>query len=155
LPDGAVDIRLAREDEFETLAKIWDESWVSTGVESPESLTLAQLTDRLRAFRLSGAIVYTVEQGQTCVGLIVTDPAAKKLSQLFLSPRAQRQGVGTLCLSFVTAQMPEGFTLTVAEDNRSAIAFYERQGLVCDERVYRQEYRRFDRVFRWPGADRS
>ena len=135
MPDGAVDIRLAREDEFETLAEVWDESWASTGVESPESLTLAQLTDRLRDFHHSGAIVYTVERDQTCVGLIVNHPPAKKLSQLFLSPQAQRQGIGTLCLSFVTAQMLEGFTLTVAEDNRSAIAFYERQGLVCDARV--------------------
>lgn len=149
---GAVDIRPARDDEFETLAKIWDASWVSTGVESPEPLTLAQLSDRLRDFRDKGADVFAVISEETPIGLIVIDVDGRKLSQLFLQPDAQGHGLGQVCLSFVTRQLPEGFTLTVAEQNRSAIAFYEREGLVCESRIHRNDYQRFDLLYRWSPA---
>ena len=86
------------------------------------------------------------------IGLIVIDVDGRKLSQLFLQPGAQGRGLGQVCLSFVGGQLPDGFTLTVAEQNRSAIAFYEHEGLVCESRIYRNDYQRFDLLYRWSPA---
>ncbi len=144
-----VTIRPATESELERIAQIWDESWHSTGVPSPESLSVSQLRDRLIQFSGSGANIYVVEQDQALAGMMVLDPIEQTLSQLFLAPAFQRRGLGTACLAFAKAILPGGFTLTVAEANRTARAFYAAAGLVQEARVYRAEYARHDLRLRW------
>lgn len=144
-----VDIRPALAAEIKPIAAIWDESWVSTGVPSPEHLSLDELADRLQGYVEDGADLFAIAQSEALIGLILIDPAAQILSQLFLSSTAQNHGIGQLCMRFIKARMPDGFTLTVAEQNRKAIRFYERAGLVQEARIYREDYQRFDLRFRW------
>ena len=147
-------IRPALDSELRKLAEIWDESWKSTKVPSPEPLSLDELAERLRGFVRSGARLFAIESSVECIGLIVIDPAQAVLSQLFLRSDAQSRGFGRKCLAFVQSELPEGFTLSVAAQNQRAIRFYERAGLTQDTRIYREEYKRFDVIFRWsPQAD--
>ena len=146
--DGLV-IRPARESELYPLAQIWDESWKSTKVPSPEHLSLTELAGRLRGFVRSGALLFAIEEGGRLIGLIVIDPARSVLSQLFLSPAEQSRGIGRACMAFIQSQMPEGYTLSVAEQNHKAIQFYRRAGLTQDARFFREDYQRFDLILRW------
>lgn len=144
-----VNIRPATVSELEPIARIWDESWHSTGVPSPEILSISQLKDWLLEFIASGADVYAVEHSQALAGMIVLDRAGQKLSQLFLAPKLQGRGLGTACLAFAKTTLPDGFTLTVAEANHKAQAFYTANGLIRETRIFREEYARFDVLFRW------
>ncbi|MEM9571962.1 MAG: GNAT family N-acetyltransferase [Pseudomonadota bacterium] len=148
MTDGLV-IRSAQDSEFRALAEIWDESWKSTNVPSPEHLSLDELTERLRGFVSTGANLFAIEDRGDLIGLIVLDPAREILSQLFLRPAAQNRGMGRACMAFIQSQMAAGFTLSVAEQNHRAIRFYEREGLSRDARKYREDYQRFDVIFRW------
>lgn len=148
MSDGLV-IRPALDSECRSLAEIWDESWQSTKVPSPEHLSLDELAERLRGFVSAGADLFAIEDTGDLIGLIVLDPAREILSQLFLKPAAQNRGIGRSCMAFVQSQMATGFTLSVAEQNQKAIRFYERMGLSRDARKYREEYQRFDVIFRW------
>jgi len=144
-----VKIRPATDSELERIAQIWDESWHSTGVPSPEVLSILQLKDRLLGFTASGADIYAVEHNQIIAGMMVLDPAGHKLSQLFLAPIFQGRGLGAACLAFAKTALPGGFTLTVAEASHKAQAFYAANGLTREARIFREEYARFDLLFRW------
>lgn len=144
-----VEIRPATDSDLEPIAQIWNESWHSTGVPSPEILSISQLTDRLLGFIASGADIYAVEHNQVLAGMIVLDRASLKLSQLFLAPIFQGRGLGAACLAFAKATLTGGFTLTVAEANHKARAFYAANGLIHEARIFREEYARFDILFRW------
>ena len=144
-----VKIRPATVSELEPISQIWDESWHSTGVPSPEILSISQLKDRLLGFMASGSDIYAVEHNQVLAGMIVLDRAGQKLSQLFLAPMFQGRGLGMACLAFAKTALPDGFTLTVAEANHKARAFYTANGLVHEARIFREEYARFDLLFRW------
>lgn len=144
-----VKIRPATDSELERIAQIWDESWHSTGVPSPEVLSISQLTDRLLGFTASGADIYAVEHNQFIAGMMVLDAASHTLSQLFLAPAFQGLGLGAACLTFAKTALPGGFTLTVADANDKAQDFYIANGLTREARFFREEYARFDLLFRW------
>lgn len=146
---ACLSFRLADPQDYLKIAEIWDKSWKSTGVVSPEKLSVVALADRLRNMVSEGATLYSVFQDETLIGLILLIKADRCLSQVFLAPERQSQGYGCICLEFVQAQLPEGFWLSVAEDNRGAIRFYERNGLRRERREWRPEYERFDLHYVW------
>ena len=59
-----VDIRPALAAEIKPIAAIWDESWVSTGVPSPEHLSLDELADRLQGYVEDGADLFAIAQSE-------------------------------------------------------------------------------------------
>lgn len=141
--------RAALREDYAAIAAIWNQSWQSTGVESPEPLSDADLVDRLLQLIEDGAKSFAVEQSAALVGLILLKPETSCLSQLFLAPDHQGRGLGPACLDFVRAKFPDGFWLTVAEANQGAIRFYERNGLIRQSRHWRDDYQRFDLRLAW------
>ncbi|MEO1661789.1 MAG: GNAT family N-acetyltransferase [Pseudomonadota bacterium] len=146
--------RTARADELETLAEIWNASWHSTGVESPETLSIEDLAARLSQYVSDGGALYVVEDSDAPAGLILLFAETQQLSQLFLAPNAQGKGLGQACLHFIQETLPGGFWLTVAEANAGAIRFYEANGLKCQSRDYRAAYDRFDLRYAWAPSSR-
>ena len=146
---AALTIRLATKPELDRIAQIWDDSWRSTRVPSPETLSISQLKDRLIEFVASGAEIYAIERARDLIGMMVLEPDDQKLSQLFMAPAFQGQGFGSECLTYVKSKLPGGFTLTVAEANHNARAFYTAAGLIREARIFRSDYSRYDLQFRW------
>ncbi|MEO0449710.1 MAG: GNAT family protein [Pseudomonadota bacterium] len=144
--------RTADPEDYHLIADIWDKSWKSTGVESPEKLSVTELAARLEKMVLEGASLYSVTDEETVIGLILLIEADRCLSQVFLAPDQQGQGYGPKCLEFIQEQLPEGFWLSVAEGNQGAIRFYERNGLRRERRKWRPEYERFDLYYVWDPA---
>ena len=140
---------VAAPDEYLSIAEIWDASWRSTGVGSPEHLSVEQLADRLRKMVLDGAVLYSVKHDGTLIGLILLIEADRRLSQVFLAPGQQGLGFGRNCLDFVKQQLPNGFWLSVAEANHGAVRFYQRNDLIQESRFWREAYQRHDLRFVW------
>lgn len=67
-----------------------------------------------------------VEEG-TIVGFLALNGSL--LNYLYVDPPAQGRGVGTMLMSKMQAQSPQGFTLFTHQRNAKARAFYERRGL--------------------------
>jgi chorismate mutase/GNAT superfamily N-acetyltransferase len=76
------------------------------------------------------------------------------LDDLYVAPRAARQGVGSALLELVKARQPDGFALWVFESNRPARAFYARHGLLELERTdgSANEEHAPDVRMAWPGG---
>lgn len=142
-------IRLANPDEYLQIAAIWDASWQSTGVTSPETLTIEQLAERLCSEVARGLTLYAIEAEAAICGLLLINEQTRQLSQIFLAPEAQGHGLGQACMDFTKSICPGGFSLTVAEANHRARRFYEREGLRETETLYRPEYERRDIRYEW------
>lgn len=85
--------RLADPEDYHLIADIWDKSWKSTGVESPEKLSVAELAARLEKMVLEGASLYSVTDEETVIGLILLIEAEQCLSQMFLAPEDRKSVV--------------------------------------------------------------
>ncbi len=145
----ALSFKAARIEDLTELATIWNESWISTGVESPELLSIDALAARLNRYMDNGGELFVVEQDSAAIGLILIYAGTRELSQLFLAPSAQGRGYGRACLDFVRQKLPGGFWLTVADANLRAIRFYETNGLKFQLRNLRIEYDRYDLRYAW------
>ncbi|MFJ6463400.1 GNAT family N-acetyltransferase [Streptomyces sp. NPDC091387] len=69
--------------------------------------------------------------GVEIVGFVSVD--GEELEQLYLSPGAQRRGIGTLLLAKAREHSPGGLALYAFQRNAGARAFYERHGFTAVE----------------------
>lgn len=96
---------------------------------------------------------WLAEQGEALVGFALLTPTW--LDALYVSPVAQRTGVGAALLDVVKSVLPGGFGLWVFESNDPARSFYRRHGLVelgCTDGSGNEEGRP-DVEMVWPGAE--
>ena len=104
---------------------------MSIGLESPV-VTQAELAARVPQ-ELAGRWDVTVaEEDGRLLGFLALALSENRLDQLFISPSAQRAGVGRRLFGVAEQRMPEGFWLTTQPRNARACRFYERCGLVID-----------------------
>jgi ribosomal protein S18 acetylase RimI-like enzyme len=130
IPDDATIIyRTASEADFDTLARLWLESWQSTGLAVTRFATEEGNRKRISLEVRNGWKVTLALAGQQLVGFLATEPAVSVLDQLFIAPDMKRKGIGKALLARAKAEMPDGFTLRTAVENFDACAFYERCGL--------------------------
>lgn len=113
------------------LAHLWFESWMSVGLTSP-SVTRAELAERVPR-ELAGRWDVTVaERDGELLGFVALALEENRLDQIFITPDAQGQGVGSLLFEVACQKMPHGFWLSTQPGNRRACEFYERAGMVLD-----------------------
>lgn len=94
--------------------------------------------------------VWVVEVDGCVAGLLVLDGGW--VSQLYVNPAHQGQGLGSALLEWAKAQSPEGLDLWTFETNIGAHRFYERHGFTLVESTdgRANEERMPDRRYRWP-----
>jgi GNAT superfamily N-acetyltransferase len=124
-----MEIRSAQPDDYEIIAAIWHESasQMDGGVpvlDPPNTLIGRIISGLGDGWRLKVAVV----DGHI-VGLLATIPKDRVLDQLFVAPKAQRQGIGAALLDQAKRQLPTGFTLRTPVTNIAGHRFYERNGL--------------------------
>jgi chorismate mutase/GNAT superfamily N-acetyltransferase len=98
-----------------------------------------------------GKEVWVAEADQI-VGFAVLD--GEWLDALYVGPRHQTSGVGSMLLDLVKAERPDGFGLWVFASNTTARTFYHRRGLVELEHTdgSANEERTPDVRMAWPGT---
>ncbi len=123
------DISPANVTDYAEIADLWYRSWLSTGAENGDGVTVDVLIQRLHDEPWE---MWTARSEGTVTAFLAIDRADTCLSQLFAAPEFQNCGIGSRLLEFAKQEMPGGFWLRTDEGNGGARRFYDRSGMVLD-----------------------
>ena len=129
----AIAIRRYRNQDRAATARLWLESWRSTGLPVARLATEAGNYQRIAHELAGGWAAYLAWDSDRLVGFLALKPDTGCLDQLFVLPEAQGSGVGPTLLDFAKERLPNGLWLRTAADNLRACRFYERHGLRATE----------------------
>ncbi|MFW7267497.1 N-acetyltransferase family protein [Gluconacetobacter sp. Hr-1-5] len=122
-------VRGLRRADIDTVARLWRESALSTGIEAEIVSDVAEYRERLEAEWKRAWRVHVACDDSGIAGFLAFEPAASWLRQLFVAPARQGVGIGNILLDVAKREMPEGFWLRTSAANVAARRFYERKGL--------------------------
>lgn len=129
-------IRPARAEEFDEIARVWMESWVSTGLAEPSEFLLANLRARIRREIDDGWSLFVADDAGTIAAMLAIHVPKRYLDQLFVAPDHQGRSLGRRLLAFTRTLLPDEIHLRCVRENEKAWRWYEREGFVFEkERV--------------------
>ena len=131
MPD--IMIRPARADEYDAVARICMDSWVSTGLEEASNFLLAKLRARLPQEVEKGWSLFVADDGGKLAAMLALHLPKLYLDQLFVAPDHQGKSLGRKLLAFSRAQMPDEIHLRCVRENEKAWRWYEREGFVFEQ----------------------
>ena len=143
-------IRPYRDQDRKAVAKLWLDSWRSTGLAVAVHVTEAGNLERIERELAAGWDVHLAWDEDRLVGFLALKPASGCLDQLFISPEAQGSGVGRTLLDLAKLQLPAGFWLRTSVDNLRACRFYERNGMRWGETQPHPSLGHLTVIFHWP-----
>ena len=125
-------IRLARTDEYDAVARVWMNSWVSTGLAEASPFLLAQLRARITRETENGWDLYVADDDGALAAMLALHLPKKYLDMLFVAPEYQGRSLGRTLLAFTRQQMPDEIELRCVRENEKAWRWYEREGFVFE-----------------------
>ena len=131
MPD--IMIRPARADEYDAVARIWMDSWVSTGLEQASNFLLAKLRARVPQEVEKGWSLFVADDGGKLAAMLALHLPKLYLDQLFVAPDHQGKSLGRKLLAISRAQMPDEIHLRCVRENEKAWRWYEREGFVFEQ----------------------
>jgi ribosomal protein S18 acetylase RimI-like enzyme len=126
-------IRPARAEEYDEVARVWMNSWASTGIEAASDGLLEKLRARVRTDVANGWSLYIVDDGGTLAAMLALHLPNRYLDQLFVAPEYQGKGVGRMLLAFTRKHLPDEIWLRCVRENEKAWRWYEREGFVFEK----------------------
>ena len=141
-------LRPARDDEYDAVATLWYESWMSIGIANETDLPLEDLKKRVRDEIAGGWQLFIIADETALAGMLALRPP-DHLDQLFIAPDYQGQGIGRALLNFARTELGGDIRLWTAADNRRACDWYEREGFVETGRDYVEKNRRQRVHYMW------
>jgi ribosomal protein S18 acetylase RimI-like enzyme len=126
-------IRPARPEEHDEVARVWMNSWVSTGLAEQSEFLLANLRARVPQEIDKGWSLYVADSDGTLAAMLALHLPKRYLDQLFVAPEYQGQSLGRRLLAFSRQQMPDEIWLRCVRENEKAWRWYERQGFVFEQ----------------------
>ena len=126
-------IRPARPDEYDEIARVWMDSWASTGLEDASNFLLAKLRARVPLEVERGWTLYVADDGGTIVAMLALHLPKLYLDQLFVAPGYQGQNLGRRLLAFTRGLLPQEIHLRCVRENEKAWRWYEREGFVFEQ----------------------
>ena len=142
-------IRPARADEYDEVARVWMNSWVSTGLAEASPFLLANLRARVRHEIEKGWSLYVADDGGTFGAMLALHMAERYLDQLFVAPEYQGQSLGRQLLAFTRSQLPDEIWLRCVRENDKAWQWYEREGFVFEKEAVEPMTGFVMRYYRW------
>jgi GNAT superfamily N-acetyltransferase len=139
-----------RDQDREAVAKLWLDSWRSTGLSVARLATEAGNYDRIGRELAAGWDLRLAWDEDRLVGFLALKPATGCLDQLFVAPEAQGRGIGRLLLDLGKERLPGGLWLRTAQDNHRACRFYQWNGLRPSEQQTHPSLGHRTIVYRWP-----
>jgi ribosomal protein S18 acetylase RimI-like enzyme len=101
-----ITIRPARSDEYDAIAKVWMESWCSTGLET-ESALLTALKARVPHEVSQGWSLYVADDQGALAAMLAIHVTKLYLDQLMIAPAYQGQSLGRRLLGFTRELSPD------------------------------------------------
>jgi ribosomal protein S18 acetylase RimI-like enzyme len=126
-------IRPARPDEYDEIARIWMNSWASTGLAEPSNFLLAKLRARIPMEVERGWSLYVADDDGTLAAMLAPHLPDRYLDQLFVAPEYQGNNVGRMLLAFTRKHLPDQIWLRCVRENEKAWRWYEREGFVFEK----------------------
>jgi ribosomal protein S18 acetylase RimI-like enzyme len=126
-------IRSARTDEYGKIARVWMNSWVSTGLAEASNFLLAQLRARIPLEVEKGWSLYVADDGGVLAAMLALHLPKRYLDQLFVAPEYQGRSLGRTLLAFTRQHLPDEIELRCVRENDKAWRWYEREGFVFEE----------------------
>jgi GNAT superfamily N-acetyltransferase len=142
-------VRPARPHEYDEVARIWMESWVSTGLDTASDVLLEKLRARIRREIDGGWSLFVVEDGGRLAAMLAIHLPRKYLDQIFVAPEDQGRSLGRQLLAFTRTQLPDEIHLRCALKNEKAWRWYEREGFLFEREDISPENGLTMKCYRW------
>jgi GNAT superfamily N-acetyltransferase len=142
-------IRPARPDEYDEVARVWMESWVSTGLEDASNYLLANLRARVRHEIEKGWTLYVADDDGRIAAMLALHLPDRYLDQLFVAPAYQGNGLGRQLLGFTRTHLPDEIWLRCVRENDKAWRWYEREGFVFEKQEVESKNGFTMKYYRW------
>lgn len=142
-------IRPARSDEYGAIAKLWMESWCSTGLDVPSDRLLAELQERLPREMAGGWSLYVADDDGRLAAMLAIHVPQLYLDQLMIAPEDQGRSLGRRLLAFTRELLPDEIWLRCARENEKAWRWYEREGFVFEREEPHPQLGRMMKYYRW------
>ena len=142
-------IRPARSDEYDEVARVWMESWASTGLEEASNFLLAKLRARVPQEVEKGWSLFVADDGGTLAAMLALHLPKFYLDQLFVAPDYQGRSLGRMLLAFTRAQLPDEIHLRCVRENEKAWRWYEREGFLFEKQEIEPMNGLVMKYYRW------
>jgi ribosomal protein S18 acetylase RimI-like enzyme len=146
---SALTIRPARADEYDDIAGVWMDSWVSTGLAEASNFLLANLRARVRREVEDGWSLFVADDRGTIAAMLALHLPKLYLDQLFVAPLYQGRSLGRQLLAFTRTQMPDEIELRCVRENEKAWRWYEREGFVFEREEINPANGFMMKYYRW------
>jgi ribosomal protein S18 acetylase RimI-like enzyme len=147
LPDPA--IRPARVDEYDNIARVWMDSWVSTGLDTASEAQLSALRARIPREVENGWSLFVADDGGRVAAMLALHLPKMYLDQLFVAPQYQGRSLGRRLLAFTRTHLPDEIWLRCVRENEKAWRWYEREGFVFEREAHEPTMGRMMKYYRW------
>jgi GNAT superfamily N-acetyltransferase len=142
-------IRPARTDEYDEIARVWMNSWVSTGLAEASNFLLAQLRARIPLEVGKGWSLFVADDGGALAAMLALHLPNLYLDQLFVAPDHQGQNLGRGLLAFTRKKLPDEIHLRCVRENEKAWRWYEREGFVYEKEAVEPMTGFVMKYYRW------
>jgi ribosomal protein S18 acetylase RimI-like enzyme len=142
-------IRPARPDEYDEVARIWMESWVSTGLDTASEALLINLRSRVYQEVESGWSLFVADDGSRLAAMLAISLPKMYLDMLFVAPEYQGRSIGRQLLAFTRTLLPDEIWLRCVRENDKAWRWYEREGFVFEREAMEPAIGRMMKYYRW------
>ncbi len=121
-------IRPARPEEYDEIARVWMNSWASTGLEDASNFLLAKLRARIPQEIEKGWSLFVADDDGAIAAMLALHLPEFYLDQLFVAPEYQGRNIGRQLLGFTRQLLPDEICLRCVRENEKAWRWYEREG---------------------------
>ena len=142
-------IRPARSDEYDEVARVWMDSWVSTGLEDASDALLEELRARVPMEVEKGWSLYVADDNGRLAAMLAMHLPDCYLDQLFVAPEYQSDGLGRRLLAFTRHHLPDEIWLRCVHENEKAWRWYEREGFLFEKELIEPMMGRMMKYYRW------
>jgi GNAT superfamily N-acetyltransferase len=142
-------IRPARPDEYDEIARVWMNSWASTGIEDASEPLLAKLRARILLEVENGWSLFVADDRGTLEAMLALHLPQLYLDQLFVAPEYQGQDLGRRLLAFTRQHLPDEVWLRCVRENEKAWRWYEREGFVFEKETVEPMTGFVMKYYRW------
>ena len=126
-------IRPACTDEYDEIARVWMNSWASTGIEDASNFLLAKLRARIPIEVGRGWSLFVADDAGTLAAMLALHIPGAYMDQLFVAPEYQGQNLGRRLLAFTRQHLPDEISLRCVRENEKAWRWYEREGCAFEK----------------------
>ena len=148
-------IRPAKSDEYDEVARVWMNSFCSTGLEAPSNFLLAKLRARVPLEIKKGWSLFVADDDGVLAAMLALHLPKRYLDQLFVAPEYQGRSLGRTLLAFTREHLPDEIELRCIRENEKAWRWYEREGFILEKESLEPMTGFVMKYYRWKREEAS